>query len=123
MHRQVDKDRQKSIQAHRQEVIKERELDLYIRGRKSKRRKNCFASKYQRGYSGNIGAGLCGQSEATWKKSLETQLRFRQHVLKQSTADKSLYYLSRNKRKLSSSELRANLGREAYLCLSTPIIG
>ena len=57
----------------------------------------------------NIGAGLCGQSEATQKKSLETQLRFCQHALKQSTADKSLYYLSRNKRKLSSFELHANL--------------
>lgn len=64
----------------------------------------------------NVGAHLCGQSEATQKKSLETQLRFHQHVLKQSTADKSLYYLSRNKHKLSSSELRASLGKLISAC-------
>ena len=64
----------------------------------------------------NVGAHLCGQSEATRKKSLETQLRFHKHVLKQSTADKSLYYLSRNKHKLSSSELHASLGKLISAC-------
>ena len=37
-------------------------------------------------------------------------------MLKQSTADKSLYYLSRNKHKLSSSELRASLGKLISAC-------
>ena len=56
-----------------------------------------------------INSGIRGQSEAKRKKSLEIQLRFHQHVLKQSTTDKSLYCLSRNRHKLSSSELSANL--------------
>ena len=111
--RQLDKHRQESIQAHRQEVLKKREVDLVTKRKKEQEKKEQLCLKIsEQGFwnsEGKIGAGIRGQSEATRKKSLETQLRFRQHVLKQSTTDKSLYCLSQNRRKLSSSELSANL--------------
>ena len=124
-HRRVDKERQRSIQAHRQEMIKKRELKIISKRKKEQEKKEQLCHKISElGFwstEKNVDAGLCEQSEATRKKFLETQLRFRQHVLKQSTADKSLYQLSRHKRKLSSSELRANLEKliSAYPRLSS----
>lgn len=110
--RQLDKCRQQSIQEHRQEVLKKREMDLVTKRKKEQEKKEQLCLKIaKQGFWNSevkISTGIHGQSEATRKKSLETQLRFRQHVLKQA-ADKSLYCLSKNRRKLSSSELVANL--------------
>lgn len=88
------------------------EMDLVTKRKKEQEKKEQLCLKIAKeGFwnsEGKIGAGICGLSEASRKKSLETQLRFRQHVLKQA-ADKSFYCLSKNRRKLSSSELAANL--------------
>jgi hypothetical protein len=107
---QIDNQRQKSIQVHRQEVLKKREMDIITKRKKEQEKKGQLCLKISdKGSEEKIRAGIGGQSEANRKKFLETQLRFRQHVLKQSTTDKSLYCVSRNRHKLSSSELSANL--------------
>ena len=56
-----------------------------------------------------IKKGLTGKSELEQRKHLETQLRFRQHVLKQTFHDKSVFFASSKGKKLSSHELHANL--------------
>ena len=83
--RQMDKHRQESIQAYRQEVLKKREMDLVTKRKKEQEKKEQLCLKIsEQGFWNSeekISAGIRGQSEARWKKSLETQLRFRQHVL------------------------------------------
>ena len=82
---------------------------------KERKRKEDLCQKIsQEGFwssEAKIQSGLTDKSELEQRKHLETQLRFRQHVLliKQTCTDKSIFCVSRKERKLSSSELVANL--------------
>ena len=112
--RQLNREREATIQAYRQQVLKQKEESIIKR--QSAERKKKEALCYQISEVGfwnspeKVKAGLSGKSECKQRSYLQTQLRFRKHVLKQSyPEDKSVYCFSRMRRKLSSTELSANL--------------
>ena len=111
--RQVHHQREESIRAHRQKVLQDREKTVAARRVKDEKRKEDLCQKIsQAGFWSSevkIQSGLTDKSELEQRKHLETQLRFRQHVLKQTCTDKSMFCVSRKGKKLSSSELAANL--------------
>ena len=111
--RQVHHQREESIRAHRQKVLQDREKTVAARRVKDEKRKEDLCQKIsQAGFwssEAKIQSGLTDKSELEQRKHLETQLRFRQHVLKQTCTDKSMFCVSRKGKKLSSSELATNL--------------
>ena len=111
--RQIHHQRREEIAIHRQQLLKQREQAIIIKQGKEKEKKEKLCQQLSRnGYWNSesmIVAGLAGKTESQCRNYLEFQLRFRQHVLKQPYSDKSVYYLSKNEKKLTSKELSAKL--------------
>ena len=111
--RQIHHQREESIKAYQQSVLRAREEAFTAKRRKEQLKKESLCQKISKNGFWNseakMRAGLAGKSESNRKNSLEIQLRFRQHVLKQSFENKSVYCLSKKGKKLPSSELSVNL--------------
>ena len=84
--RQVHHLREESIRAHRLQILHDGEEAMVVRRKKEGKRKEEFCQKISKeGFCNShakIKAGLAKRSELERRKHLETQLRFRQHVLK-----------------------------------------
>ena len=111
--RQIHSEREDKIREHRQELLKKKEEALICKRTKERQKKEALCHQISAsGYwnsEAKVMTGLDGKSENKRRQLLEIQLRFRQHVLKQSHPDKSVYCLSRRGKKLASSEVSANL--------------
>ena len=107
--RSLHKQREEEIREYRKGVIKKKEEEL-IRKREQARKKMeslcCEVSKDGFWVSREeVSSNMKGKCETKKKKMLQTQIRFRQLVLKQPYPDKSIFCFSVAKKKLHSHHI------------------
>ena len=111
--RKLYKERELEIRDYRMNVIKKKEEEIMRRKEEVKKKKESLCFKISKdGFwdsKEEIYTKIAAKSETKKRTLLQTQLRFRQFVLKQPYPDKTIFSFSKAKKKLSSDQLMSNL--------------